>query len=358
MHLKDDEYFLKLALKQAKINKGFCHPNPSVGSLLVDKNKFILAEGYHHGPGLPHAEIEVLKQIDFKASSDTTLYVTLEPCCHWGRTPPCVDAIIKSGIKRVVYAYQDPNPIVAGKGIEMLEKAGIQCDYIKLKSIDTFYHSYHHWQKTKLPFVTAKIALSLNAAIADAHGNPVQITGKKLAIFTHQSRKSADAILTTSDTIIHDDPQLNVRIKNRVLAKPIYMLDSRLQLPLTAKIFKTAQSITVFHGKNISMLKREQLIGLNVRCIELESTVHGLNLQQAIALIGQDGIHDLWIEAGGKCFASLVHDKLLQRAYIYISLRWLKHGKIAFPMGIALDKMSQNITWRQFGNDVLCDIRF
>lgn len=353
-----DEFFLKLALKQAKINKGFCYPNPSVGSLLVDKNESILAEGYHHGPGLAHAEIEVLKQVEFKTSSDSTLYVTLEPCCHWGRTPPCVDAIIKSGVKRVVYAYKDPNPIVAGKGAEILQAAGIQCDHIELKVINEFYRSYNHWHKTKQPFVTAKIALSLNAAIADAQSNPVQITGTELAKFTHQCRKFSDAILTTADTIIHDDPQFNARVKKEILAKPIYILDSSLRLPLAAQIFKTATSITVFHGKNINMSKHEQLIHKAVRCVELESTVNGLNLHQAITLIGQDGIHDLWVEAGGKCFSSFVHDKLLQQAYIYISLRWLNHGKIAFPNGIELSELSQDIKWRQFGNDVLCDIRF
>ncbi len=358
MPLKDDEYFLKLALKQAKINKGFCYPNPSVGALLVDKNKFILAEGYHHGPGLAHAEIEVLKQVECKISSDSTLYVTLEPCCHWGRTPPCVEAIIKSGVKRVVYAYKDPNPIVAGKGAEILQTAGIQCDHIELKLINEFYRSYNHWHKTKQPFVTAKIALSLNAAIADADGNPIQITGKELSKFTHHCRKFADAILTTADTIIHDDPKLNARINKTVWAKPIYILDRSLRIPLTAQIFTTAKSITVFHGKNISIPIREQLIRKGARCIELELTSHGLNLHQAITLIGQDNIHDLWVEAGGKCFSSFVHDKLLQQAYIYISLRWLKHGKIAFPNGIELSELSQDIKWRQFGNDVLCGIRF
>ncbi len=358
MHLIDDKYFLNLALNQAKIQKGFCYPNPSVGSLLVYHNKTIIAQGYHQGPGLDHAEIEVLKQVEFKAPTNSTLYVTLEPCCHFGRTPPCVDAIIKSGVKRVVYAYKDPNPVVAGKGAETLKNVGIQCDHVELKAINEFYSSYHHWQITKQPFVTAKIALTLNGMIALANGDPVHITGKQLAKFTHQSRKSADAILTTVNTIIHDDPQLNVRINNVILAKPVYILDSHLRLPLTAKIFKTAKTITVFHGTHINELMREQLITQGVRCIELASAAEGLNLQQAIASIGQDGIQDLWIEAGGKCFSSFIRHKLLQRAYIYISLQWLNHGKIAFPIGIELDEMSQKITWRQFGNDVMCHIRF
>lgn len=354
----NDKHFLKLALKQAKINKGFCYPNPSVGSLIVDKNKNIIAEAYHRGPGLPHAEIEALTLIDFKVPADSTLYVTLEPCCHWGRTPPCVDAILQSGIKRVVYAFQDPNPSVSGKGAEILKSAGIQCDQIKLKSITQFYKSYTHWQLTKTPFVTAKIALSLNGAIANANGDPIQITGDELRKFTHQSRQFADAILTTIDTVMHDDPQLNVRLNDITLAKPIYILDSFLRLPHHAKLFKTAKSITVFHGNQINLGKRAQLISQGVRCVELKHTEDGLNLHQAVVLIGQDGIHDLWVEAGGKCFASFVYYKLLQRAYIYISLHWLNDGKMAFPMGISLGEMSQTITWRQFGNDVLCDIQF
>ncbi len=354
----NDKHFLNLALTQAKINKGFCSPNPSVGALIVDKNNNILAEAYHQGPGLPHAEIAALKILDFKVPADSTMYVTLEPCCHWGRTPPCCDAIIQSGVKRVVYAYQDPNPLVSGKGAEILKAAGIKCDYIELPSIHEFYRSYRHWQLTKQPFVTAKIALSLNGAIAHANGDPVQITGEALKEFTHQSRKSADAILTTIETVIHDDPQLNVRMKNVTLAKPIYILDSSLRLPLNAKLFKTAKSITVLHGSHINKEKLKQLIDQGVKCIELTQTPYGLDLHQAITVIGQQGVHDLWIEAGGTCFAHFISEKLLQQAYIYISLRWLNHGKIAFPTGISLGEGSQTITWRQFGNDVLCDIQF
>lgn len=353
-----DANFLNLALKQAKIQKGFCAPNPAVGSLIVDSHSNILSKAFHRGAGLPHAEIEALKALDHKIPPNSVLYVTLEPCCHWGKTPPCVEAIIQTGLKRVVYAYEDPNPLVSGKGAHLLRQAGIQCDHIPLDSINAFYESYQHWHRTKKPFVTAKIALSLNGTIAGASGQPVQITGKELLEFTHLSRKASDAILTSVNTVIADDPQLNVRIKNAIFAKPVYVLDRHLNIPLTAKLFHTASKLTLFHGKNIDFNVRAQLSSQGAHCIEVDETTLGLNLGHILTLIGQQGIHDLWVETGGKCFASLVEKNLLQRAYIYISLRWLEHGKIAFPEGISLDSMLQTVRWRSFGRDVLCDMRF
>lgn len=356
--LKNDIYFLKIALKQAKIRRGFCSPNPSVGSLIVDKDKNILSKSYHPGAGSPHAEVQALKQLDFKVPPESTLYVTLEPCCHWGKTPPCVDAIKQAGFKRVVYAFKDPNPLVSGRGAAVLNQAGIPCDHVPLKLVDDFYQAYQYWQRTGQPFVTGKLALSLNGAISNALGDPVQITGKELLKFTHQSRSHSDAILTTVATIRHDNPQLNVRIDNKVLAKPVYVLDTYLKFPDSARLFETASSITIFHGNKVDLKVREQFIKKGVHCIEVEQLSDGLNLSQVLILIGKDGVHDLWVEAGGRCFAAFVNHKLFQRAYIYISLRWLKHGKIAFPKGISLDEMSQLITWRQFGKDALCDIRF
>lgn len=356
--MKNDNHFLKLALKQAKINQGFCFPNPSVGSIIVDVDKNIISVGYHLGLGFPHAEINALQKLGNNIPKNCTMYVTLEPCCHWGRTPPCVDAIIHAGIKRVVYALQDPNPLVSGNGVAILKNAGIICDYIPISSITEFYEAYIHWHTTKLPYVTAKIALSLNGAIAQESGKPAQITGSALKKFTHQSRMIYDAVLTSSETIIQDNPQLNVRLAKKKLAKPIYIVDSHLRLPLHAEIFKTAKSITIFHAKNANTIAKAKLINQGVKCAEIKHTAEGLCLKEVLRYIGKEGVHSLWVEAGGKLFTNLFENKLLQQAYIYISLRWLHHGKIAFPKGISLDDIAKQVLWRQFGNDVLCDIRF
>lgn len=357
MNTNTDLIHLNHALELAKLQCGFCSPNPSVGAVLVNHSNEVIATGYHLGSGSPHAEMNALQKLSMRAHG-ATIYITLEPCCHWGKTPPCTDALIQSGIKRVVYGYRDPNPLVYGKSESLLQAAGIICEFVSVPEIDAFYESYHHWQINKRPFITAKIALSLNGMIAGKSGERIQITGPELQEFTHFFRKSTDAILTTINTIRYDDPQLNVRYQNQIFSKPIYILDSDLQLPRKAAIFNTAQSITVFHGVNANLASRQELLNLSVRCIAVDSSWNGLNLHQVVHLIGQDGIHSLWIEAGGECFASFVAEKLLQRAFIYIAPRWLHEGKIAFTDGITLDENIRKLHWRQIGNDVLCEIRW
>ena len=299
----NDLIYLAQALNLAQIRRGFCSPNPSVGAVITLENK-VIATGYHLACGSPHAEVDALKKLSMRAQG-ATIYVTLEPCSHWGRTPPCTDALIQAGIKRVVYSYNDPNPEVTGKGAFALQLKGIRCDYIPLPEITTFYASYHHWLETKTPFITAKIALTLDGKIAGKSGERIQITGKALQEFTHASRKTADAILTTIKTILYDDPQLNVRLSNETIAKPIYILDSELNFPCTATVLKTAKSLTLFHAHDANPMHQQQLIKQGIRCIAINKNEYGLDLKQAIQQIGQDGIHDLWVEAGGKCFAAL-----------------------------------------------------
>lgn len=345
------------SLVLAKTRRGYCAPNPSVGAVIVNEGE-IIARGCHLAAGAPHAEIDALNKVTSIDLSHATLYVTLEPCCHFGKTPPCTDAIIKSGIKRVIYGYRDPNPIVAGKGEAALRAAGIICEHVFTPEITAFYESYSHWHKTSKPFVTAKIALSLDGKIAGKESARIQITGEGLKVFTHNCRSISDAILTSAKTIIQDDPLLNVRNEDEITAKPLYILDSELNLPLDAKIFKTAKSIALFHAKNITEERKQALTHLGARCIEVESNKQGLDLNQVLSTIGQDGIHDLWIEAGGECFSAFATQKLLQRAYIYVAPKWIGEGKTAFPQDFSLDTSACQLQWQQVGTDVLCEIHW
>src|SRR5579872_350780 len=153
------EHFLRQALELAKIRRGFCSPNPSVGAVIVSETGDVLATGYHFAAGHAHAEVDALQKLNGKAKN-AIIYITLEPCCHWGRTPPCTDAIIQAGIKQVIYGFMDPNPMVSGKSKTILAKENILCDYVEVPEITEFYASYRYWHQTKKPFVTAKIALS------------------------------------------------------------------------------------------------------------------------------------------------------------------------------------------------------
>lgn len=354
---KNDLLFLSQALKLAKVRAGFCAPNPSVGALIINSQEEIIASGYHFKAGMPHAEVEALKALnDPSTAIDGTLYVTLEPCCHWGKTPPCTDILIKSGIKRVVYGYKDPNPIVAGKGADILQASGIRCDYLPHPEIQLFYSAYHHWTLTKKPLITAKIAMTLNGKIAGPHGERIQITGKQSQEFTHYHRKISDAILTTAKTIICDDPQLNVRYQNEIISKPIYIIDSELKTPLSATIFSTSKSITLFYKKSADPAKKYLLEAKGAKCIEIDDTSE--RLSQMINTIGSDGMHNLWVEAGGTLFSALLKKQLAQRVLIYIAPQWLEHGKLAFPDNFSFKPtLHHTIQWTPMGNDAVCEIR-
>jgi diaminohydroxyphosphoribosylaminopyrimidine deaminase/5-amino-6-(5-phosphoribosylamino)uracil reductase len=353
---QSDVIYLRKALELAKIHRGFCAPNPSVGAVIV-RAGLVVAAGYHTGPGNPHAEVDAIRKLPEGGARGATIYITLEPCCHFGRTPPCTDAIKKSGITRVVYGYRDPNPIVAGKGEAALTSVGIICEHMHLPEINNFYASYLHWHVTKKPFITAKIALSLDGKIAGKNDAPVQITGEPLNELTHYSRKKNDAILTTIRTVLQDDPQMNVRSSGQIYAKPLYVLDSDLRMPITAKVFTTTKSITIFHKEGAASERIAALTKAGARCIPVPHTADGLALENVISNIGADGVHDLWIEAGGKCFAAFTTMRLLQRAIIYIGSTWIGEGKTAFADDFSFKLLhSGNLRWLQFGRDVMCEI--
>src|SRR3990167_1363592 len=212
--------FLLIALREAAFGRGLCAPNPCVGAVAV-QNNHIIAQAWHHGPGSLHAEPLALSK--FKANTpNVTLYVTLEPCNHWGRTPPCVDAIIQHGIEKVVYAYHDLNPLVCKSSTEAILRAnGIDVLYFPLPEINEFYQSYTYWHRTKMPWVRAKLAQSLDGKIAGVDGKRVQISNAICNDFTHEQRRVSDLILTTAQTINQDDPLLNVRLHEQIQAKTV-----------------------------------------------------------------------------------------------------------------------------------------
>lgn len=323
------ETYLKQALTLAQIRRGFCVPNPSVGAVVVRDNK-IIAEGYHWGSGHPHAEVEALNKINGEIT-DATLYVTLEPCCHTNKkTPPCTELIITRGIKKVIYGFRDPNPQVSGLGEKRLRSMGIDCIYLNSPEINEFYRSYQFWWQTGKPFVTAKLALTLDGKIAGPNGQRINITGPEAQLFTHQQRKLSDAILTTAKTILCDDPLLNVRLPEGEFSKPIYILDRGNLTPKNAKVFQTATKVTIINES------------------DLNNVLHQ---------IGRDGIHDLWIEAGGKCFSAFIKSNLVQRAYLYVAPKWLgENAQTAFIEQHDIFAAAKQKSWRVLGEDVVCEL--
>jgi diaminohydroxyphosphoribosylaminopyrimidine deaminase/5-amino-6-(5-phosphoribosylamino)uracil reductase len=348
-------HYLQQALNLAASRQGFCAPNPAVGAVIV-KNNQIIATGYHYGPGYPHAEVDALNKIDETASRGATLYVTLEPCRIWGRTPPCTDLLISRGIVQVIYGIKDPNPQVAGQGIAQLEQAGIQCVQEPSLEVEEFYRAYKHWWHTGMPFVTAKLALSLDGKIAGKDG-PVAITGKKLAQFTHQQRMQADAILTTARTIICDDPLLNVRLTQETIAKPLYILDTHLATSNNAKIWQSAKTLTFFHADTVSQEQISAKQSRGARCIAVPLTNnHCLDWQALLQQIGSDGFHAVWMEAGGQAFESLLQTDYCQQVYLYIAAKVLGEAALTGLRHANVLERFQNIHWQVCDKDVICQL--
>lgn len=335
---------MKQALKLAIERRGFCAPNPSVGSVLV-KSGQVIGKGHHVAAGQPHAEINAIAAAG-DAAKGATLYVTLEPCSHHGKTPPCVDAIIQAKIKQVYFGYQDPNPIVQGQGQQRLIDAGIACEYLPDPAVNQFYRSYAHWTQHKKPWVTAKLAITLDGKIANADGTPAKISGMEANAYTQKRRLHSDAILTSIQTVIHDDPRLNARMEDQTVAKKVYVLDTQCRFPDNANLYKTSEQIHILcsqPGKNNKLHYHP-----------IESDNKGLNLNQAIQLIGEHGIHDLWVETGAKSFNALLTENLVNELILYISNQTLgEKATPAFTQAIDFSSQFHTQTIQALGNDVL-----
>ena len=346
------EQFLLAALEQAWFGRGICAPNPSVGAVAVHKGQ-IIAQSWHRGAGTPHAEQLLLEQLP-ENISEITLYVTLEPCNHWGKTPPCVDAIIKYGIKKVVYAFGDPNPIVkANNTPQLLREHGIEVLHYPLAEIDAFYQSYRYWTLTKKPWVTVKIAQTMDGKIAAAHpGERAYLSNALCAEFTHEKRLHSDVLLTTARTVNLDNPLLNVRLPDVQVAKPVAIIDSRGTLNKEANLFATAKHSHIYYDEHYPPLALHQ----NTSCHPI-STTHGrLNLVDVISHLGRLGYHDVWVEAGGALFSALHQARLVNRTHIYIVPTVLGESAVSAYHHPDIFNQAYKVTWQAMGDNMIASL--
>lgn len=356
---RDSDFsFLLQAFDEARKGRGFCAPNPSVGAVVV-KNGTVLSRGYHSKSGAPHAEVEALKQLTNEESEAATLYVSLEPCCHHGKTPPCTDLIIEKRIARVVYGFKDPNPIVSGKGEKSLLEKGIQVEFIPTAEGDAYYEAYAYWTSNKLPWVTAKLAMSLDGKIAGKNGSRLILTSSVANTLTHLCRKESDAILTTAKTVRLDNPQLNVRLENETISKPVYIIDRNLELSTTLKIFTTASHVTLFCSNSVKKEHRNHFGG-EITIVPVHEKNGVLDLGVILKHIALDGVHELWVEAGGILFEKLHYEKWVRRSLLYSCPVWVgDEGIPAFrSLPVSFLNEVQSTHWQALGRDGLMEIRW
>lgn len=342
------EQFMLAALEQAWLGRGACAPNPSVGAVAVQFGK-IIAQSWHHGAGTAHAEILLIEQLP-KNCSDVTIYVTLEPCNHWGKTPPCVDAIINSGIKSVVYAYADPNPVVSANNTPaLLNQQGISVLHYPLPEIDHFYESYRHWTLTHKPWVTVKLAQTFDGKIAGKLGARTLLSNSLCFEFTHKNRLHSDIILSSARTINQDDPLFNVRLLSCQRDKPIAIIDSQLTLNKQAKVRANSTHCHVYHADECLQ------INLDANCSYHAIPTHAgqLDLNAVINHLGHLGYHDVWVEVGAKLFEALHKTGLVNRTYVYLVPKILGEASTNAYGGFNIFNHASKLTWLAMGDNMI-----
>ncbi|RXZ00341.1 bifunctional diaminohydroxyphosphoribosylaminopyrimidine deaminase/5-amino-6-(5-phosphoribosylamino)uracil reductase RibD [Fictibacillus sp. S7] len=354
--MTDHTFYMKLALENARAMKGQTDPNPMVGSVIVNENR-IVGIGSHLKPGEPHAEIHALRMAGEKAEGGT-IYVTLEPCSHYGRTGPCAQAIVKAGLSKVVIASLDPNPLVSGRGVAILKEAGIEViTGIMEKESQQMNEVFNKFIVQKLPFVTVKSAATLDGKIATATHDSKWITGEAARKNVHQIRNENMAILAGVNTVIKDDPELTARIPNG--RNPVrVILDSTLRIPVSSKVVQDKKAETwIFTTERAREEKRQVLESHGVSIFTTKSRDGRVNPEEVLHLLGEQQISSVMIEGGGAVNASFLEQQLIDKFVVYMAPKLLG-GSLSptFLEGQGAERMSgavdlREMTVEQVGDD-------
>jgi diaminohydroxyphosphoribosylaminopyrimidine deaminase / 5-amino-6-(5-phosphoribosylamino)uracil reductase len=352
-----DEKWMGRALELARQSVGLAHPNPHVGAVLV-KNGRIIGQGFHIYDELDHAEIVAFRQARANAQG-ATLYVTLEPCCHLGRTGPCTEAIIKAGVKRVVAAMPDPNPAVAGKGLTELRKARIQVTAgVEEDEAERLNEDFTRWITSGVPFVTLKAALTLDGRIAMRAGRETAITGEVSHAEVQRMRHAADGLLTGIGTVLADDPLLTDRSglpRRRKLLRAV--VDSRLRIPVKSQLVQSAGGdVVVFTTHAGGAAKARVLEKRGVEVIRTPATRGGhVDLRKVLSELGRRQVLNLLLEAGAELNGAALEAGIVDKIMLFYAPKIMGTGGVPmadmsprwFPRAPSLS----NLTLHGFGAD-------
>ncbi|MCX6151613.1 MAG: bifunctional diaminohydroxyphosphoribosylaminopyrimidine deaminase/5-amino-6-(5-phosphoribosylamino)uracil reductase RibD [Ignavibacteriales bacterium] len=356
----NDESYIKLTLEIAKKGRGKVSPNPLVGAILV-KDEKILGAGYHKSFGSSHAEINAINSAKQNVE-DATLYVNLEPCSHFGKTPPCVDAIIEHKIKRVVIGTLDMNPIVSGNGIKKLKQAGVEVKVgILEKECIELNKFFFKFITKKIPYVTLKTAQTLDGKIADKNYDSKWITSIASRKYVHNLRSEYDAVLVGTTTVKIDNPSLTVRYVEGRNPKRV-IIDSQLKLKPIYKIFNNTSdgNLIVLTSKNSIAKKKkvENLIEDGVKVLFVKENGDGrLNLRNALEELAKENISSLLVEGGQKIYSTFIKENLFDDIMMFIGPKYLGGGlSVVECLGVPSIKRSiklKVISVEKVGDDVL-----
>ena len=334
----DDAYYMRRAISLAKLGEGYAHPNPLVGAVIV-KEGTIVGEGYHKKCGTLHAERNAFASLKCKEDAlHATMYVTLEPCAHYGRTPPCTEAIIEHGISKVIIGSRDPNPLVSGKGAKILREHGIEVieDFLK-EECDEINTIFFHYITKNIPYVFMKYAMTCDGKIATKTGQSQWISNEQSRQDVHFLRHRCMAILVGINTVLTDNPSLTSRCqinqdiesdfikKEEYQVKPLHplriVLDTHLRIPLDCQLVQTAKKMKtiVACGEESNEDKAKMLEEKGVEVLHLKTDNGHLSLKQLINILGKRGIDSLLIEGGGTINESAIREEIVDEVQLYLA---------------------------------------
>jgi len=356
-----DVPFMKLALREARKGLGRTSPNPMVGAVIVREGA-VVAKGYHRRAGLPHAEIEALRRVGHVSPGDT-LYVTLEPCNHVGRTPPCTQAILNSGIRRVVVGMKDPNPSVAGGGCAFLKAHDIEVTVGVLETeCRRLNEDFLTFVLHRRPFVIAKSALTMDGWTATSTGHSKWITNDTSRAFVHRLRDRVDAVMVGIGTVLSDDPSLTTRLSRGRGKDPLRIIvDTHLKTPLDAKIVtqrSTADTLIVI-GQNERTGDREAFQTQGVSILVCPAKGGRIDLSALMTRLGEMSVSSLLVEGGAAITGTMLRERLIDKFYIFVAPKLLG-GDDGIPMAAGpgpktmdASLVLKEIKVKRFGDDTL-----
>ncbi|MFU8796513.1 MAG: bifunctional diaminohydroxyphosphoribosylaminopyrimidine deaminase/5-amino-6-(5-phosphoribosylamino)uracil reductase RibD [Dehalococcoidia bacterium] len=356
------EQYMEYALTLARLAIGCTSPNPAVGAVVV-RDGLAIGMGYTQPAGSEHAEVMALRQAGEKARG-AVLYVTLEPCSHYGRTPPCTEAIIEAGVSEVHVALLDPNPVVSGRGIARLNEAGIRT-YVGMceREACEINEAYIKQITTGMPFVIAKFAMSLDGKIATKTGDSKWITREEARKYAHGLRYGADAIMVGANTIVADDPHLTARgcggKGGTGKMQPLRLIvDSTGRVPIGAHVFEPPGGVLLAVKEPMDPAKRGDFVKAGAEVLELPARGGGVDVVELFRLLGRRGIVTVLVEGGGELLGSLFDNGLVDKVKVFISPVIIGGKGAVGVRGNGVNTMAEalrltRVDIKKFGDDVL-----
>lgn len=366
MSVKNDKFWMAETLELAKKGMGFVSPNPMVGCIILNEDGEIIGKGYHERYGKAHAEVNAIESVKNQADLlNATVYVSLEPCAHFGKTPPCADLLASLPLKKVVIAMEDPNPLVAGKGIQKLRDSGILVDVGILQTqAESLNESFLHFIKTRRPFITLKWAQTLDGYVAAADGSSQWITGKEARTLVHKWRSEYDAVLVGRNTALLDNPALTVRHVEGRQPKRI-VLDGPGSLPKDLRLFcdqhEEKTIVVTTNPKHfepidpiLAIMSGSAFRGTRIVVPQKENHV---DLEIAFEKLGELGIASILVEAGSDLASALIKQNLIDKIECFIAPKLLGNGTRALK-NLGVSRIQEAIEfrkteWKQIGDDFL-----